>query len=74
MAVGVPQYKMYQIKKPPQKNKVSYKIYTRIKGQSIPKQIKGSDHHLREPHTNVALLAFSHHNEWNLTLSNCLHS
>ena len=49
--------------------RIVYKMIT-VKGQSIPKQSKGPDHHLWEPYTKLVLLTFNHHNEWYFAFSN----
>ena len=47
----------------------SYTRYIQNYGRSRPKHRIGSDHQLWEPYTNIMFFAFSHHKEWNLTLS-----
>jgi len=52
-----------------QRNKDPVKTNTKTAGQPIPKQANGFDHHCWQPKTKVALLAFNHQYEWNLTFS-----
>jgi len=49
--------------------KSSHTQYLQNYGQPRPKHRIGSDHQLWVPYTNVEFLAFSHHKEWNFTLS-----